>query len=170
MLRASAQHALSLKERALRYLSQREHSQAELSRKLAPHAESDEQLQALLVQMTSEGWLSNKRFAQSLAHRRAQRYGIRRIAAELATHGLQAEEQSSALADLQQTEFERAWACWARRFKQAPQSALESAKQQRFLLQRGFTADVIRSVLQQAAQTPADPVPCSPSRSPARRV
>jgi regulatory protein len=148
---------LSLKGRALRYLSQREHSRAELARKLAPHAESDEQLQALLDQLGSEAWLSDARFAQSLAHRRAQRYGIRRIAAELATHGLQDSDQAAVLADLQQTEIQRASQCWARRFGQAPQSALERSKQQRFLLQRGFTSEVIRTVLQQASQTVSDP-------------
>lgn len=150
---------LSLKGRALRYLSQREHSQAELARKLAPHAESEEQVQSLLAQLTAEGWLSDTRFAQSLAHRRGQRYGIRRIAAELATHGLQDSDQSAVLESLQQSEAQRALQCWARRFKQAPQNALEWSKHQRFLLQRGFTPEVIRSVLQQASQTATIPAP-----------
>jgi len=160
MLRAATPgRVLSLKGRALRYLSQREHSRAELARKLAPHAESDEQLESLLSQLTSEGWLSDVRFAQSLIHRRSQRYGIRRIAAELATHGLEACDQSTALADLDRTEAQRATDCWARRFKQAPQSSLERSKQQRFLLQRGFTPEVIRLVLQRANQTVSDPGP-----------
>lgn len=150
--------ALSLKGRALRYLSQREHSRSELARKLTPHAESEEQLNTVLRQLASEGWLSEARFAQSLAHRRSQRYGIRRIAAELSTHGLQEADQAAVLVDLQQTEAQRASQCWARRFKQAPQSALEWSKQQRFLLQRGFTPQVVRQVLQQASQAISDTV------------
>ena len=39
---------LSLKARALGYLSRREHSRAELRRKLAPHAESADEVEALL--------------------------------------------------------------------------------------------------------------------------
>ena len=38
----------SLKARALRYLSQREHSRAELERKLAPHALPEDELRSLL--------------------------------------------------------------------------------------------------------------------------
>ena len=39
--------AVELKARALRHLARREHSRAELERKLAPHAENPTQLQAL---------------------------------------------------------------------------------------------------------------------------
>lgn len=157
MQRAAAPvRALSLRGRALGYLSQREHSRVELARKLAPYAESESQLQTLLSQLVSEGWLSDARFAQSLAHRRSQRYGLRRIAAELATHGLQASDQEAVLGDLKQTEIQRARQCWARRFGEAPRSALERVKQQRFLLQRGFTSEAIRAVLQQADPSESD--------------
>jgi len=39
----------SLRERALGFLARREHSRTELRRKLAPHAESPEELDALLA-------------------------------------------------------------------------------------------------------------------------
>ena len=40
-----------LKVRALRYLAQREHSRAELSRKLEAYAQSPEALEALLAEL-----------------------------------------------------------------------------------------------------------------------
>src|SRR3989344_6800695 len=66
---------LSLKGRALRLLSQREHSRSELAAKLAPHAESPEELAALLDQLVEQDWLSDQRAAQSLVHRRGPRLG-----------------------------------------------------------------------------------------------
>ncbi|HLT27498.1 MAG TPA: recombination regulator RecX, partial [Zeimonas sp.] len=45
----------TLKARALRALARREHSRVELERKLAPHAESSEQLEALLDRLAETG-------------------------------------------------------------------------------------------------------------------
>ena len=49
---------LSLRGRALKLLSLREQSRSELMRKLAPHAESPEQVQALLDDLQRAGLLS----------------------------------------------------------------------------------------------------------------
>ena len=56
---------LSLKGRALKYLAAREHSRLELQRKLAPHAESAEQVDAALNDLEARGFLSAERFAES---------------------------------------------------------------------------------------------------------
>ena len=138
---------LSLKARAVGYLSRREHSRAELARKLAPHAESPEQLDQLLDALERENWLSNARFAESLVHRRASRYGAARVMQEARTHQLGGEQ----LADLQQrlraTEMERARAVWQKRFGVAPGSPEEKARQMRFLAARGFSQAVIGRLL-----------------------
>ena len=137
----------SLKARALDALSRREYSRVELARKLAPHAESAEQLDALLDALEREKLLSDARFAESLAHRRAPRYGVRRIVMELDEHKLDdvlVEAQRAALAA---TEIERCRAVWARKFDALPQSFEERAKQTRFLEARGFDGAAIRLVL-----------------------
>jgi regulatory protein len=46
--------------------------------------------------------------------------------------------------------LERAHQSWRKRFGEAPRNAQERAKQMRFLQNRGFTIDVIRSVLGRA--------------------
>jgi len=142
----------SLKARALRYLSQREHSRAELERKLAPHALPEDELRSLLDDLALQGWLSDARFAESLVHRRASRYGIRRITAELDSLGVAAADSHAVLSELRHSEAERAWQTWARRFDGPPESPKEMARQQRFLLQRGYGAEVVRGVLQRARQ------------------
>ena len=141
---------LSLKGRALRLLSQREHSRLELSRKLAAHAESPEQLETLLDALEQEKWLSAERFAQSVAHRRGERFGVRRIQQELQAHRLESGATAEVLDALRQSERERAFAIWARRFGVLATEPMERARQQRFLLQRGFSGDTIAWVLRRA--------------------
>jgi regulatory protein len=137
----------TLKARALRALARREHSRAELERKLAPYAESAEQLQALLDRLVETGLLSNERFAQSVVHRRASTRGAAVVRHELRTHGLSDEAVAEHVASLEQTEFARARALWARRFGSAAESIAERARQMRFLLARGFSAEVVRRVV-----------------------
>lgn len=143
---------LSLKGRALRLLGQREHSRLELSRKLAPHAETTQQLEHLLDALEQEKWLSAERFAQSVAHRRAERFGVRRIEQELQAHRLEAEATTEVLLTLRQSERERALAVWTRRFGSVAADPAERARQQRFLLQRGFSGDTISWVLRRASE------------------
>ncbi|MBI3145525.1 MAG: recombinase RecX, partial [Pseudogulbenkiania sp.] len=54
----------SLKARAVDLLSRREHSRRELERRLAPFADSAEQLAALLDELAERGWQSDNRFAE----------------------------------------------------------------------------------------------------------
>jgi regulatory protein len=145
---------LSLKGRALRLLSQREHSRNELIRKLAPHAESPEQLDAVLVQLEQGGFLSQRRFAESLAHRRGERFGVRRIEQELEQHRIDAVTAQAVLAPLRATERERALEAWRKRFGTLPGDMAERARQHRFLAQRGFSGEAIGWVLRHAADPP----------------
>ncbi len=138
---------LSLKGRALRYLAAREHSRVELLRKLGPHAESPEQLNAVLDELAQKGFLSDERFAESVIHRKAARYGTARLKAELQQHRLPEDIAKAAIASLQATELSRARALWARRFGEPPATPQERARQMRFLAGRGFSGDVIRQVL-----------------------
>ncbi|TWG84242.1 regulatory protein [Cupriavidus gilardii J11] len=141
---------LSLKARAVGYLSRREHSRAELARKLAPHAESAEQLEQLLDSLERENWLSNARFAESLVHRRASRYGAARVMQEARTHQLDAEQLAELQTRLRATELERARAVWQKRFGVAPATLEDKARQIRFLAARGFSQAVIGRLLRDA--------------------
>ena len=148
--------APSLRARAIKLLAMREQSRSELLRKLAPHAESPEQVHALLDSLEQAGHLSEERFAQSLARRRAERYGRRFIAQELDQHRVAADVAAPILADLAVDERSRAQAVWARRFTQAPADLAERARQHRFLAQRGFDGETIAWVLRHAAAQERD--------------
>ena len=82
---------LSLKARAMRFLSLREHSRLELQRKLAPYAQEGDDIDALLDTLEAAKYLSQERFSESLIQRRAARYGNSPIVAELQSHGIAGE-------------------------------------------------------------------------------
>ena len=142
--------ALSLKGRALAALARREHSRTELRRKLAPHAESVEELDALLDSLQAQRWLSDERFAEQVVNGRGARFGPLRIRQELAQHKVSADIAEPLLAGLKVTERQRAHAIWQRKFDHLPADLAERARQQRFLAQRGFSADAIGWVLKGA--------------------
>ncbi len=146
----------NLKARALRYLAAREHSRQELARKLARYAGEGDDVEAVLDWLQAQKFLSEQRFAESLVHRRAARYGSARILSELQSHGLDDTTVDSLRSDLLQGENERAWEVWSRKFGQPAEDAPALAKQMRFLQQRGFSRAAIQSVLRRAKQRDDD--------------
>ncbi|AEG94859.1 recombination regulator RecX [Ramlibacter tataouinensis] len=137
----------SLKGRALRLLSGREHSRAELERKLAPHEEAPGQLRRILDELQGKGFISDQRVAESVLNRRAPRLGAGRIRQELQAKGLDGELVQQALAQLKGTELQRAREVWRRKFDGPPRDAAERGRQARFLAARGFGGEVIHRVL-----------------------
>jgi len=138
---------LSLKGRALRLLSGREHSRSELERKLAAHEDEPGQLRRVLDELEAKGFIDHARVAESLIHRRAGKLGASRIRQELQAKGLDAELVAQTVAGLRDTEVQRARDVWRRKFDAPPADAAERGKQTRFLAARGFDGEVIRRVL-----------------------
>jgi len=138
---------LSLKGRALRLLGNREHSRAELERKLAPHEQEPGQLQRVLDELQAKGFIDEQRVVDSVLHRRAPRLGASRIRQELQGKGLPPALVADAVTALRATELQRAREVWQRRFGTPSAEAKERARQARFLAARGFSGDVIRRVL-----------------------
>lgn len=136
----------TLRERALRLLARREHARVELARKLAPHAESAEQLETLLDELTARRLLSDERYVEMRLNARSARFGNARLAHELRTQGVADELVSEALASAAD-ELTRARQVWQRKFGEAPADAGERARQMRFLMSRGFSGETIRRVL-----------------------
>lgn len=138
---------MSLKARALRYLSAREHSRLELGRKLSRYVQEGEDVDALLDILEAAKLLSQSRFSESLVHRRAARFGNNRILSELQSHGIKGEALNDIKANLVSDEAARAREVWRRKFGQPPVDAATRAKQMRFLQQRGFSHRAIQSAI-----------------------
>jgi regulatory protein len=139
--------SLSLKGRALRYLAAREHSRAELERKLAPHEETPGQLAQVLDELQAKDFISEARVVESVINRKAARFGAARVRYELLGKGLGADVVADAMDGLRATELERAREVWRRKFREPAADAAGRAKQMRFLAARGFGGEVIRRVV-----------------------
>ena len=136
----------ALRVQALKFLTRREHSRAELRAKLAVHAESEEQLETLLDALQAEHLLSDQRYASQRVAARAGRFGNSRLKQELRAQGVGDEDIAEAMA-AGGDETERCRTVWQKKFGAAPASAEERAKQMRFLQYRGFSSEAIRRVL-----------------------
>lgn len=139
--------ALSLKGRALRLLAGREHSRAELERKLAAHETEPGELARALDELQAKGFINEQRVVESVLYRRASRLGASRVKQELQAKGLPAEAVAQAVAGLQATELERARDVWRKKFGEPASDAAGRAKQMRFLASRGFSPEAIRRVV-----------------------
>jgi regulatory protein len=163
----------SLKARALRLLSQREHSRAELAKKLHDYAAlaakiereqgmpedghntattpvplaPEAQIEAVLDDFEARGWLSDARYAEALVRRRSERYGMRRIKDELQRAGVAPEAASTLLAELKNTEFQRAKELFERKFTALAEDQKARAKQYRFLVSKGFNPEIVARVI-----------------------
>ena len=137
----------SLKGRALRLLSGREHSRAELERKLKSFETEPGTLGQALDELEAKGFISEQRVIESVLNRRAAKLGTARIRQELQGKGLDPQAVSAALTSLQTSERARALDVWRKKFGAPPQDAQAAAKQMRFLAARGFGAEIIRRVV-----------------------
>jgi len=133
-----------LKARALRHLVRREHSRAELARKLAPHAESEEALNAVLDSLLSRKQLSDERFAEERARSLSRKYGAAKIRQDLKARGI-AEEVIDRVS--REGELERARSILQRKYREPATTREERAKRARFLQGRGFSYEVIAKAL-----------------------
>ncbi len=138
----------SLRSRALRLLARREHSRAELTRKLAGHTEDPAELESVLDDFERRGWLSEKRVVEQVVHARRSRYGARRIERDLRAKGVSGEAVASAMSGLKDGELDAARGVWRRKFGgRLPRTPADRAKQARFLQGRGFDMEVVMKVI-----------------------
>ena len=136
--------ATELRARALRLLARREHSRAELARKLAPRVESKEALDSLLDQLEQKKQLSDERFAAERARMLSRKYGAARIRQDLKARGVDREMIDRISSE---GELERASAILNRKYREPAATREERAKRGRFLQSRGFSSEIIFKLL-----------------------
>jgi len=137
----------ALKARALRHLVRREHSRAELARKLAPFTPSPEALEQLLDALVARKQLSDERYAELRAHQLSRKYGAARIRLDLKSKGVGGDIVERVCAE---DEVARARAILARKYRTGAATREERARRMRFLQSRGFSHDTIRRVVSSA--------------------
>jgi regulatory protein len=136
--------ATELRARALRLLARREHSRAELARKLAPRAESSAALEVLLSDLEKRQQLSNERFAAERARVLSRKFGAARIRQDLKAKGIDRETIDGISSD---GELEHARGILERKYRDPATTREERAKRMRFLQSRGFSSEIIFKLL-----------------------
>jgi regulatory protein len=139
-----------LRRRAIGLLARREHSRAELARKLVAVGTAEE-VNSMLAQLETEGLLSDARYAEAYVRSHGERFGAARLRQTLRTKGIGAELADAHVSSLPD-EMERARALWARKFTAGPRDAREWARQARFLQGRGFAVELIRRLLKEPVE------------------
>jgi len=163
----------ALISRAMRLLSQRDHSEAELRRKLAaqpfvanarsgsissnnpPEDPVDPAvIEQVIVYCYQHNWLDDQRFAAGfIAGRSRKGYGAQRIRSELMQKGVEKELVQAALAACDIDWCEQARQVALRKFGDPlPVEWKDKAKVQRYLLYRGFFQEEIQSIYRDFAQ------------------
>ena len=154
-----------LKARALRLLARREHTRAELARKLAPDAGSPGALEALLAQLEGRKQLSDERYAEVRVHHLSRKFGAARVRRELVAKGIEREAAARLAADVEKTDLERALSILSRKYRDTAAAPKERARRARFLQSRGFSPEVIRCAIAGSAE---DFIEAGPSPVPSR--
>ncbi len=137
----------SLRARALRMLARREHSRLEMQSRLSSRGADDAEVQSLLDEFEAKGWLSEQRCIDAVVQTRRRRFGTAKVLRELKDKGVSEEGLAAARDVLRVEELETARSVWKKRFGEQPSTLAERAKQSRFLAGRGFSPEVIRTVL-----------------------
>ncbi|MDO5679281.1 MAG: recombination regulator RecX [Pelistega sp.] len=154
--RTPGRQTKTLLMRGIDYLSRREHSAYELRRKLAPYAESEEELEATMQRLQKENWQNDERFMRNFSQAKQARWGSAKVLHALASHKLEAENLEALREQLRDTEYDRALEVYQRKFRTALNEAAdfqrEYARRVRFMMSRGFNAEVVRKVLKAPAQ------------------
>ena len=139
----------SLRARAMRFLARREHSRAELKRKLAPSVGEGDDLEILLDDLSKRGWLSDARFAEQSIRSKARRFGPLKLANELRAKGVGDEAIAAGFVAAGADGAASLERIWRSRFREAAGSEKDKARQVRFLQGRGFPLDDIFKFLKQ---------------------
>lgn len=153
MTRMKKKVEISLRQRALNYLSRREYARSELLHKLSSYTEDQSEIEALLDELAGKGWLSEQRFTDQLIHAKRGKYGSRMVAHELQEHGISEEVVDHARSELKTQDYSNAAEVWRKKFGELPKDTKEKAKQIRFLQSRGFDLGIILQVLKHNGAT-----------------
>ena len=134
---------------ALNLLSRREHSRAELERKLRRKGFSPDAIEAALDALGAEGLQSDERYTEAYVRWRYGRgYGPRRILAELRERGISGAFAERFVDTSNSVWIENSRAAHLKKFGASPSvEPAERARQTRYLEYRGFTHEQIRAAL-----------------------
>ncbi|MDR1528926.1 MAG: recombination regulator RecX [Burkholderiales bacterium] len=140
----------NIRQTAIRLLAKREYGRAELEQRLLRGDADSAEVNAVLNDLVAHNFLSDERFAETIARRKQGKFSKRAIARQLKERGVDQQTTETALASLgNASEEEEALALWRQRFGKLPEGEKEKNKQIRFLASRGFSLSAIFKMLKE---------------------
>lgn len=138
-----------LEQAAIRLLTNREHSRAELSRKLQARCDDRNLLSEVLDGLERSGYLSDDRFTELYVNYRKQKgFGPIRIRQELQERGVSTDLINVWVDMMDHQWLELLEECSQRKFGDtSPGDFKEQARRARFLEYRGYPSELIRTYL-----------------------
>lgn len=150
----------------LRLLSYRQRSVKEVEEKLESKGFSPEEIRAAIDYLSRLGYLNDEKFARALVESRStgRRWGIRKIAAELISKGIDADTVKQALSGLgreaEAAAGKEAVKKWLRESAvMPPLSRRDFERAMRHLISRGFQASLALDILSAYRKADTDEVP-----------
>ncbi|RUO26128.1 hypothetical protein CWE09_05235 [Aliidiomarina minuta] len=144
----------AIEHRAVHLLGRREHSAAELKRKLRQKGFAAEPIDEVLELLAERGWQSDQRFTESYIRQRIENgYGPLKIRFDLQQKGIASSMIEELLAAQETDWVELARQRYVRRFGETPAAdEKERARRLRHLYQRGFLPDQVRTAYHRIEQ------------------
>lgn len=131
---------------AVRLLGQREHGAFELSEKLDLQGFNSLEIKEALTSCQELGLQSDARYVECYCrYRIRQGFGPLKITQELRNKRLDMDLIKEGLS--QENWLEQAMRVWKKKYKDKPRSVDDMQKQQRFLLYRGFSPEIVANVM-----------------------
>jgi regulatory protein len=138
---------ISLKNKALDFLSRRDYGYHELYIKLQKYSEDLDEIKQVLDDLKRKNFLSEERYINSYLRSKQTKYGIRKIRYDLLQKNVDADILEEALANNKVDEYEAAYTIWQRKFDAIATENKERLRQVRFLQSRGFSSDIIAKII-----------------------
>jgi regulatory protein len=137
-----------IKDSCLRLLARREHSQKELQDKLTLRGFNRSDSQAVIAELSQQGWQSDERYAESYVRQRIKKgYGPVRISYELKQRGVDGVDLESVVEDLAGSWLDVLEQVYLGKYTNDEYLTVkEWLKRNRFLQQRGFSGSLIKTL------------------------
>ena len=136
-----------IKAKAIYFLARREYSYLELLQKLSRYSEDTNAIRQVLNQLKEQKILSDERYIQSYLHSKSGKYSIAKLKYELYNKVDDSNLVDELIAEAKIDQYDIVLNIWQKKFGAIAKTPKDKEKQIRFLLSRGFSYDVIRTVV-----------------------
>ncbi|MBW0454330.1 MAG: RecX family transcriptional regulator [Candidatus Kinetoplastibacterium crithidii] len=131
---------------AIKFLSKRDYSCDELSKKLLSFCEDQSEIDYTIALLKEKKFLSDELFSERLVAKYISNYGSKFIFLKMKSYGLDIELIEKNIFEIKKTDFDRAVSIYEKKFGCSNQNVSYS-KKARFLASRGFPSDIVYKVL-----------------------